>query len=137
MYNEQIMNRFLEPKYAGKIMNADGVGSAKNEQYGDVLKIFLTIEDDRIVNARFKAFGSPITFCASDIAVEKIIGKTLDEALELTNYEIECEIEEENKEKLRQSILAEEAILAAVTDYRKKIAKLEKKAKKAQSGEEL
>ena len=121
MYNEIIMDRFLDPKYAGLIKNADAMGVAKSEQCGDVVKIYLVIENDKITEAKFKAFGSPITISASDLLVEKMVGKTLDEALAITNKEIEDEIGlGVSPIKLHASVMAEEVVSSAVADYRKK-----------------
>ena len=129
MYNEIIMERFLNPEYAGLIKNADGTGVAKSEQCGDVVKVYIVVENDKIVDAKFKAFGSPITICASDVLVSKIVGKTLDEALALTNKEIEDEIGlGVSPIKLHASVMAEEVISSAVADYRKKQEKLNKDA---------
>ena len=128
MYSEKIMERFLNPTYAGRIKNADANGSARNEKCGDVLKIFIAVEDDKIVDARFKAFGSPLTICAADITVEKMIGKTIDEVMDIRNSEIEREIEvdDQDKEKLHQSVLAEETISSVISEYYKRQSKKEK-----------
>ncbi len=128
MYNESIINKFLEPKNAGRIKNADANGSAKNEKCGDVLKIFIAVENDRIVDAKFKAFGSPLTICAADITCEKMIGLTTEEVLGIKNSDIEAEIlvADEDREKLRQSILAEETIASVMAEYNKRQAKMNK-----------
>lgn len=128
MYNESIINKFLEPKNAGRIKNADANGSAKNEKCGDVLKIFIAVENDRIVDAKFKAFGSPLTICAADITCEKMIGLTTEEVLDIKNSDIEAEIlvADEDREKLRQSILAEETIASVMAEYNKRQAKMNK-----------
>lgn len=128
MYNEEIINRFLNPTYAGRIKNADANGSARNEKCGDVLKIFIAVEGNTIADARFKAFGSPLTICAADITCEKMIGKTIDEVMEIKNSEIEdeIEVEDQDKEKLHQSVLAEEAISSVISEYYKRQSKKEK-----------
>lgn len=128
MYNQKVMDRFVNPQNVGIVKGADAVGSCKSEQCGDVVKLYLVIYQDKIAEARFKAFGSPVTISAADIMCDMLVGKTLDEALEITNKSVEDEISSGIPTlKLHASVMAEEVILDAVQDYRKKQEKLEKK----------
>ena len=128
MYNQKIMERFVDPQHAGLIKGADAVGSCKSEQCGDVVKLYLVIYQEKIAEARFKAFGSPITISAADILCDMLVGKTLDEALEITNKSVEDVISSGVPAlKLHASVMAEEVVLDAVEDYRKKQEKLAKK----------
>ena len=118
VYNKKVMDHFMNPRNVGEIENADGVGEAGNP-HGDQMKIFLKIRDNRIEDVKFKTFGCGGAISSSSLTTEKIKGKTLDEALALKNSEIVEELDMP-KAKIHCSVMAEQAIKAAVEDYRKK-----------------
>ena len=120
MYNEKVMENFTHPKNVGEIPDADGVGTVGNETCGDIMKIYLKIENDRIQDAKFQTFGCAAAIASSSVATGMVIGKTLDEALALTNREVIEELEGLPPQKIHCSVLAEEAIKEAVEDYRSK-----------------
>ncbi len=104
----------------GFIENADGVGKVGNAACGDIMEISLKIEDDRIVDAKFRTFGCAAAIATSSTATEMVKGMTLDEALNLTNAEVVEELEGLPPQKIHCSVLAEEAIKEAINDYRSK-----------------
>ncbi len=118
MYNEKVMDVFKNPKNVGEIENADGVGLVGNESCGDIMQIFLKIENDVIVDAKFKTFGCAAAIATSSTATEMIKGMTVDEALELTNKKVVEALGGLPAQKLHCSVLAEEAIKKAIEDYR-------------------
>jgi NifU homolog involved in Fe-S cluster formation len=85
MYSEKVMDHFMNPRNVGEIEDADGIGEVGNAKCGDIMKIFLKIRDNRIVDVKFKTFGCGAAIASSSMATELIKGKTLDEALQLTN----------------------------------------------------
>mgnify|MGYP001102064328 FL=1 len=120
MYNEKVKEAFANPKNVGCIENADGVGKVGNAACGDIMEISLKIEDDRIVDAKFRTFGCAAAIATSSTATEMVKGMTLDEALNLTNAEVVEELEGLPPQKIHCSVLAEEAIKEAINDYRSK-----------------
>ena len=120
MYNEKVMEVFSNPKNVGEIENADGVGEVGNEVCGDIMKISLKIEDNIIKDAKFKTFGCAAAIATSSTATEMIIGKTVDEALEITNKIVIEKLGGLPPQKLHCSVLAEEAIKKAIEDYKSK-----------------
>ena len=120
MYNEKVMDVFKNPKNVGEIENPDGIGTVGNEKCGDIMQITLRIKDDVITDAKFKTFGCGSAIATSSIATEMIKGKTLDEALKITNKQVVEELEGLPPQKLHCSVLAEEAIKKAIEDYRAK-----------------
>ena len=118
MYNEKVKEPFANPKNVGFIENADGVGKVGNAACGDIMEISLKIEDDRIVDAKFRTFGCAAAIATSSTATEMVKGMTLDEALNLTNAEVVEELEGLPPQKIHCSVLAEEAIKEAINDYR-------------------
>ncbi|MBQ8197379.1 MAG: Fe-S cluster assembly scaffold protein NifU [Clostridia bacterium] len=120
MYNEKVMDVFKNPKNVGEIENADGVGLVGNENCGDIMQIFLKIENDIIVDAKFKTFGCAAAIATSSTATEMVKGMTVEEALKLTNRRVvEC-LGGLPAQKLHCSVLAEEAIKKAIEDYQSK-----------------
>ncbi len=118
MYNEKVKEAFANPKNVGFIENADGVGKVGNAACGDIMEISLKIEDDRIVDSKFRTFGCAAAIATSSTATEMVKGMTLDEALNLTNAEVVEELEGLPPQKIHCSVLAEEAIKEAINDYR-------------------
>lgn len=125
MYSKKVLDTFANPKNVGEIENADGVGTVGNAKCGDIMQVFLKIENDVIVDAKFKTFGCTAAIASSSIATEMIKGKTLDEALKIKNADVVEALEGLPPQKIHCSVLAEEAIAEAIKDYR------EKKEKKA------
>ncbi len=120
MYNDKVKEAFANPKNVGFIENADGVGKVGNAACGDIMEISLKIEDDRIVDAKFRTFGCAAAIATSSTATEMVKGMTLDEALNLTDAEVVEELEGLPPQKIHCSVLAEEAIKEAINDYRSK-----------------
>lgn len=120
MYSEKVLDRFTNPRNSGQIKGADGVGEVGNPSCGDIMKVFLKVEDETIVDAKFKTFGCAAAISSSDVAMDLIKGKTIDEALSVTNKDVLNELGELPPVKIHCSVLAQEAIQSAVEDYRKK-----------------
>jgi nitrogen fixation NifU-like protein len=120
MYSEKVMDHFINPRNVGEIEDADGVGQVGNAKCGDIMKIFLKIRDNRIVDVKFKTFGCGAAIASSSMATELIKGKTVDEALELTNKAVAEALDGLPPIKMHCSVLAEEAIKAAIEDYKRK-----------------
>ncbi len=120
MYNEKVMQAFSNPQNVGEIENPDGFGKVGNASCGDIMQITLRIENDVITDAKFKTFGCAAAIATSSTATEMVKGMTLDEALKLTNSQVVEELEGLPPQKIHCSVLAEEAIKAAIEDYRSK-----------------
>lgn len=120
MYNEKVMEAFKNPKNVGEIENASGVGTVGNASCGDIMQISLKIENDIIVDAKFKTFGCAAAIATSSTATDMIIGMTVEEALKVTNKKVvEC-LGGLPSQKIHCSVLAEEAIKKAIEDYQAK-----------------
>ena len=119
-YNEKVIEVFSNPKNVGKIDNADGVVTVGNATCGDIMKIYLKIENNVIVDAKFQTFGCAAAIATSSTATEMIIGKTVDEAERLTNADVVENLGGLPAQKMHCSVLAEEAIREAIKDYRSK-----------------
>ena len=120
MYNEKVMEAFKNPKNVGEIENADGVGTVGNASCGDIMQISLKIENDIIVDAKFKTFGCAAAIASSSTATDMIIGMTIEEVLKVTNKKVvEC-LGGLPSQKIHCSVLAEEAIKKAIEDYQSK-----------------
>lgn len=120
MYNQKVMNVFANPQNVGEVENYDAIGTVGNATCGDIMQITLKIDNDVITDAKFKTFGCAAAIATSSTATEIIKGKTLDEALKITNKQVVEELEGLPPQKLHCSVLAEEAIKAAIEDYKKK-----------------
>ncbi len=118
MYSEKVMDHFSNPRNVGEIDAPSGVGEVGNPVCGDIMKIFLKIEDNRIVDAKFKTFGCGAAIASSSMATELIRGKTLEEAWEVSNKAVAEALEGLPPVKMHCSVLAEEAIHKAINDYR-------------------
>ena len=120
-YSEKVMDHFMNPRNVGEIENADGVGMVGNAKCGDIMKMYLKIEDDVIVDCKFKTFGCGAAIATSSMATELIKGKTIEEALALTNSAVVGALEGLPAVKVHCSVLAEEAVKSALAEYYKKI----------------
>ena len=118
MYSEKVMDHFSNPRNVGEIENADGVGQVGNAKCGDIMKMYLKIEDNIIVDAKFKTFGCGAAVATSSMATELVKGKTVEEAMQLTNKAVAEALDGLPPAKMHCSNLAEEAIAAALNDYR-------------------
>lgn len=123
MYTEKVMEHFTNPRNVGTIENADGVGEVGNVKCGDIMKIYLKIEDEVITDVKFKTFGCGSAVASSSVATELIKGQTVDYALNLTNKAVIAELGGLPTVKIHCSVLAEQAIKAAVYDYAQKTGK--------------
>ena len=130
MYSEKVVDHFTNPRNVGEIEEADGIGEVGNPVCGDIMKIYLKIENNIIVDAKFKTFGCGAAIATSSMATELIKGKSIDEALKFSNKAVIEALDGLPKVKLHCSVLAEEAIRAAIVDYYKKIGKDTKKIEK-------
>ena len=117
LYSEKVMDHFRNPRNVGKIDDADGVGEVGNAKCGDIMKIYLKIENDIIVDVKFNTFGCGSAIASSSMATELIKGKPLSKALELTNKAVAEALDGLPAHKLHCSVLAEEAIKKALQDY--------------------
>lgn len=120
LYTEKVMDHFTNPRNVGEIENPDGLGEVGNAKCGDIMRIYLRIEDEVITEVKFKTFGCGSAIASSSVSTELIIGKTVDEALALTNKQVVNELGGLPAVKLHCSVLAEQAIKAAIYDYAKK-----------------
>lgn len=120
LYSEKVMDHFSNPRNVGVIENADGIGEVGNAKCGDIMKIYLKIEGDRIQDVKFNTFGCGSAIASSSMATELIKGKKLSEAQELTNKAVAEALDGLPPHKIHCSVLAEEAIQAALSDYYQK-----------------
>ena len=118
MYSEQVMEHFSNPRNVGKMENPDGIGEVGNAKCGDIMKIYLKIDDNVITDVKFNTFGCGAAIATSSIATQMIEGKSVDEALELTNKAVMEALGGLPPAKVHCSVLAEEAVKAAIEDYR-------------------
>ena len=116
-YSEKVMDHFQNPRNVGKIENADGVGEVGNAKCGDIMKIYLKIDDGIITDVKFNTFGCASAIATSSMATELIKGKPISEALELSNKAVVEALDGLPAHKIHCSVLAEEAVRAAVKDY--------------------
>ncbi len=117
LYSEKVMDHFTNPRNVGVIEDADGVGEVGNAKCGDIMKIFLKIKDGMIEDVKFSTFGCGSAIASSSMATEMIKGKPLSEALELTNKAVVEALDGLPAHKIHCSVLAEEAVKAAIKDY--------------------
>ena len=120
LYSEKVMDHFRNPRNVGVIENADGVGEVGNAKCGDIMKIYLKIDDDTITDVKFETFGCGSAIASSSMATELIKGKPVSEALQLTNKAVAEALDGLPAHKLHCSVLAEEAIKSALKDYYEK-----------------
>jgi nitrogen fixation NifU-like protein len=120
MYSEKVMEMFRNPKNMGEIENPDGIGRVGNPKCGDLMELYIKVENDIITDVKFKTFGCAAAIATSSMVTEMAIGKTLDEALEITRQDVADELEGLPPIKMHCSNLAADALHAAIEDYRKK-----------------
>ena len=117
LYSETVMDHFMNPRNVDSIENADGVGEVGNAKCGDIMKMYLKIENNIITDVKFETFGCGSAIASSSMATEMIMGKTIEEALAVTNREVVDALGGLPAHKLHCSVLAEEAIKSAVKNY--------------------
>lgn len=120
MYSEKVMDHFSNPRNVGEIEDASGSGTVGNAKCGDIMKMDIKVEDGVITDVKFKTFGCGAAIATSSMATEMVKGKTIDEALQLTNQAVAEALDGLPPVKMHCSMLAEQAIHAAIDDYRKK-----------------
>ena len=125
MYSEKVLEHFRNPRNMGRIENADGIGKVGNPICGDVMYIYIKVEDDKIVDCKFETFGCAAAIATSSMVTEMVKGKTLEEALKITNKEVTEALDGLPPIKYHCSVLAEEGIKAAIEDYLRKKEKKE------------
>lgn len=117
MYSEKVMDHFANPRNLGELADANGVGEVGNPKCGDVMKMFMKIENGIIADVRFKTFGCGAAIATSSIATEMIKGKSIEDALKLTNKAVVEALDGLPPVKLHCSVLAEQAVKSALSDY--------------------
>ena len=119
MYSEKVMHHFVNPRHVGELENANAIGEVGNLKCGDIMKIYMRIEDDIIKDVTFKTFGCGAAVATSSMATEMVKGKTVKEALALTNKAVTEALDGLPPQKIHCSVLAEEAIKSALANYYK------------------
>jgi nitrogen fixation NifU-like protein len=120
LYSKKVMEQFQSSKNYGKIENADGIGKVGNTRCGDVMWIYIKVENDTIVDARYETFGCVAAIATSSMAIDMIKGKPVELALDITNKAVAEALDGLPPEKMHCSLLAEEGIKAAIEDYKSK-----------------
>lgn len=120
LYSEKVLDHFANPRNVGEIENADGIGEVGNAKCGDIMKMYLKIDNGIITDVKFKTFGCGAAVATSSMATELIKGKPIDDALKLTNKAVVEALDGLPAVKIHCSVLAEQAIKAALSDYYKK-----------------
>ena len=119
-YSEKVMDHFANPRNVGELPDANAIGEVGNSKCGDIMKMYLKIEDNVIKDVKFKTFGCGAAIATSSMATEMVKGKTIEEALKLTNKAVMEALDGLPPVKVHCSVLAEEAIQAALDDYHKR-----------------
>ncbi len=122
-YSEKVMEHFRNPRNVGEIPDADGIGNVGNPICGDIMRLYIKVEDNRIVDAKFKTFGCGAAVATSSMVTELVKGKTIDEALKISNRAVAEALGGLPPIKMHCSVLAEEALKSAIEDYLKKKSK--------------
>ncbi len=120
LYSEKVMDHFMNPRNVGVIENADGIGEVGNAKCGDIMRMYLKIDDEVITDVKFETFGCASAIASSSMATELIKGQRVEDALALTNKAVAEALDGLPDYKMHCSVLAEEAIQAAIEDYKKK-----------------
>jgi len=119
-YSEKVMDHFANPRNVGEILNASGVGEVGNAKCGDIMRIYLDIDGDVVKDVKFKTFGCGAAVASSSVATEMIKGRSIEEVLAVTNNAVVEELDGLPASKLHCSVLAQEAVMAALWDYSQK-----------------
>jgi len=119
-YSEKVMEHFKNPKNVGEIPDADGIGNVGNPICGDIMRLYIKVKDGKILDAKFKTFGCGAAIATSSMITELVKGKTIDEALKISNSAVAEALGGLPKIKMHCSVLAEEALKSAIDDYLKK-----------------
>jgi len=119
-YSEKVMDHFMEPRNMGDIKDADAVGTVGNPACGDVMRLYIKVEDDKITEAKFKTFGCGAAIATSSMATEMIKDKSLEDAEKVTNEAVAEALDGLPPNKMHCSVLAQEAIEAAIKNYKDK-----------------
>ena len=122
MYSEKVMDHFSNPRNVGELADANGIGTVGSAACGDIMKMYIRVENDVIQDVRFKTFGCGAAIATSSMATEMVRGKSLEEALKITNKLVMEALDGLPPQKVHCSVLAEEAIQAAIEDYRRNAA---------------
>ena len=117
LYSEKVMDHFENPRNVGKMPDADGIGEVGNAKCGDIMRMYIKVRDDVITDVKFNTFGCGSAIASSSMATEMIKGKPVSEALELSNKAVVEALDGLPAQKIHCSVLAEEAVKAAVKDY--------------------
>ena len=120
MYSEKVMDHFANPRNVGEIENANGVGEVGNAKCGDIMRIYLDVEDNVIKDVKFKTFGCGAAIATSSMVTEMVMGKSLEEALEISNAAVAEALDGLPPAKMHCSNLAADALHAAIKDYKQK-----------------
>ena len=129
LYSEKVMDHFRNPRNVGEIENPNGIGHVGNPICGDIMELYIKVKDSIITDAKFKTFGCGAAIATSSMVTEMIIGKTIDEALEISNKTVAEALGGLPAAKMHCSVLAEEALRSAIDDYFSKHKKSKPKAK--------
>ena len=119
-YSKKVMEHFADPHNVGEIADADGIGNVGNPVCGDIMRLFIKVQDGRIVDAKFKTFGCGAAIATSSMVTDLVKGKTVEEALEISNRAVAEALGGLPKIKMHCSVLAEQALRSAIEDYQKK-----------------
>ena len=119
-YSEKVMDHFMNPRNVGEIENADGVGEVGNPACGDMMRLYLKVEDGKVVEAKFRTFGCGAAIASSSMLTEMIKGKSVEEARAITNQQVSEALDGLPPVKIHCSVMAEQAVKAALDDYVKK-----------------
>ncbi|HEX7467569.1 MAG TPA: Fe-S cluster assembly scaffold protein NifU [Methanobacterium sp.] len=130
MYSEKVMDHFQNPRNVGEIENADGIGTEGNPTCGDLMTIYIKVEDNIITDIKFKTFGCGAAIATSSMITEMAVGKTIEEALKISRNDVADELEGLPPVKMHCSNLAADALRAAIADYKMKQAEKEQSEKK-------
>ena len=120
LYSEKVMDHFANPRNVGEIENADGIGEVGNAKCGDIMKMYIKVDNGVISDVKFKTFGCGAAVATSSMATEMIMGKSIDEALKLTNKAVVEALDGLPASKIHCSVLAEQALKSAIADYYKR-----------------
>ena len=119
-YSEKVMDHFLHPRNIGEIPDASGVGNVGNPVCGDIMRLYIKVDNEKIIDVKFKTFGCGAAISTSSMVTERVKGRTIAEAMEITNKAVAEALGGLPAVKMHCSVLAEEALKSAIEDYRKK-----------------